>query len=137
MARVNGTLHGSKLIVENNLLQFKIEGKTMKKKILLSMIVSALMIAEASAADMPDMDMSRAVFDARTNTLMLPKIQYIDADGKMTKVVFTADLVISKNKADEPLELKVTKLEPVVTDENGCVAPETWSEGMGHCMDQN
>jgi len=115
----------------------------MRKNLLLSMLVSTLMIAEVSVADVPGMpdidmpDMGRAVFDARTNTLTLPKIQYIGADGKMTKVVFTADLVISKDKPDEPLELKVTKLEPVVTDEHGCVAPETWHEEMGHCMDQN
>jgi hypothetical protein len=138
MARINGTLHGSKLRVKIIYFKFKIEGKTMRKNLLLSMIVSTLMLAEALAADVPGIpDMDRAVFDARTNTLVLPKIQYIGADGKMTKVVYTADVVISKDKPDEPLELKVTKLEPVVTDEHGCVAPETWHEEMGHCMDQN
>jgi len=107
----------------------------MKKRFLVSIITSVLVMGQAFAADGHDMDMSdKAVFDATTNKLKLPKVHYVDENGNMTTLMFAVDMDISKNVAGEALEFKINDLKQI--DEHGCVFPETFHEEMGHCMDQ-
>lgn len=107
----------------------------MKKTFLFSMMVSTLAMGSALAADAGMHDKDQVVFDAATNTLKIPKVQLVDADGNMTDIYYTAEMDISKNVAGEKIEFRVNDLKQ--TDDHGCVLPETWHGEMGHCMNQN
>lgn len=110
----------------------------------LSLIIFAfsIMLADLSFAD--DME-EKVVYSSSTQTLILPKVYVMDAEGNMTEMV-AAELKLSKGS--EPYEFKVEKLTSVMeshdhdshqpaVDSYGCVFPETWHAEMNHCMVQN
>ena len=98
-------------------------------------------------ADSDSHEHNKAVFLTTTNTLTLPEVHVVNAEG-MTTEKLSATLTIKS--FSPPFTLQVTSLETVAisempsmdmpkpgdVDSNGCVYPETWHASMNHCMDQ-
>ncbi len=118
----------------------------MNIRLLFSLIAPVLILSQAIAADEKKIsrkmgsagittENNRAIFYAATNRLKLPVVRHIDVNGNLTKTLYAAELDLSKSVEGEAKEFKVIKQD--ITDEYGCISPETWQESMGHCMVQN
>jgi len=115
---------------------------------LLFSLIASLLITDQAIAEIGDKKITskmgesgaprkknKAIFYPATNTLKLPVVHNVDANGKMTKTLYAVELDLSSPIEGEANKFKVIKLNE--TDEYGCILPETWQESWGHCMVQN
>ena len=117
-----------------------------RSRLVFSIIASAFIMSQAIAVDNKKISQkmgggriltenNKAVFFVATNRLKLPVVHYIDADGKMSKTLYTVELELSKNAVGDALKFKSIKVD--IPDEYGCISPEVWQESMGYCIVQN